>query len=92
MMSTAKRIWTTGFYWIGVAMTLACFAFILAGNTDLVWRFEHAGFPLSWAFAGVAVLAFLGAEFSQSASSRPGGAEDLSSQLSPELAAAESEN
>ena len=89
-MSTAKRI--SSFYWIGVAMTLACFAFVLAGNTDLVWRFEHRGFPLSWAFAGAAVLAFLCAEFSQSAYSRPSGAADRSSQVSPELAAAESES
>ena len=89
---SAKRIWTTGFYWIGVAMTLACFAFVLAGNTDLIWRFEHTGFPLSWAFAGFAVLAFLGAEFSQPAFSRSGGAEDRNSQLPPELAAAESES
>ena len=91
-MSTAKRIWTTGLYWIGMAMTLACFAFVLAGNTDLVWRFEHTGFPLSWAFAGFALLAFLGAEFNQPAFSRPGGAEDRSPQLSPEMAAAESES
>jgi hypothetical protein len=91
-MSTANRIWTTGFYWIGVAMTLACFALVLAGNTDLVWRFEHTGFPLSWAFAGFAVLAFLGAEFSQPTVSRSGRAADRSSQLSPEMAAAESES
>ena len=90
-MSTVKRIWTTGFYWIGVAMTLACFAFVLAGNTELFWRFEHRGFPLSWAFAGAAVLAFLGAEFCHSAFSLPSEA-DLNSQLSPELAAAESES
>ena len=89
-MSTAKRI--SSFYWIGVAMTLACFAFVLAGNTDVVGRFEHRGFPLSWAFGGFAVLAFLGAEFSRSASSRPSGAEDRSMQVSPELAAAESES
>lgn len=91
-MSTGKRIWIAAFYWIGVATTLACFAFVLAGNTDLVWRFEHTGFPLSWVFAGFAILAFLGAEFSQPAFSRPGSAEDRSSQLSPEMAAAESES
>jgi len=88
-MSTAKRIWTAGFYWVGVAMTLACFALILAGNTELVWRFEHKGLPLSWAFAAAAVLAFLAAEFSHSARSAPSKAEDRSSQLSPELEAAE---
>jgi len=61
-MSTAKRIWIAAFYWMGMAMTLACFAFVAAGNTELFWRFEHTGFPLSWAFAGVAMLAFLAAE------------------------------
>jgi hypothetical protein len=86
-MSTAKRIWA-GFYWIGVAMALACFAFVLTGNTKLVWRFEHTRFPLSWAFAGAAVLAFLAAEFGQSAFALSREAEDRRSQLSPELAAA----
>jgi hypothetical protein len=91
-MSTARRILTAGFYWIGVVMTLACFAFVLAGNTDLVWRFEHKAFPLSWGFAGAAVLAFLGSEFCHSAFSLPNEAENLSPQLSPELAAAKSES
>ena len=91
-MSAAKRILTTGFYWIGVAMTLACFAFILAGNTESVWRFEHKAFPLSWAFAGAAVLAFAATELSHSVSSSPTNLEDQSSELSPELASAESES
>jgi len=60
--STAGSYWTTGFYWIGVVMAIATFALILAGNTDLLWRFEHRGLPLSWAVAGAAVLAFLAAE------------------------------
>jgi hypothetical protein len=71
-MSTVKRIWTAGFYWIGMAMTLACFAFVLAGNTELVWRFEHTRLPLSWMFAGGAVFAFLAAEFSDSTFSLQG--------------------
>ena len=62
-MSTAKRIGIAGFYWIGVAMTIACLALVLAGNTEFVWRFEHRAFPLSWAIAGIAMLAFLAAEF-----------------------------
>lgn len=89
-MSTSKRNWTAGFYWIGVAMTLAFFALVLAGNTELGWRFEHRGLPLSWAFAGVAVLAFLAAEFCDSIFSLPSEAEDRSSQLSKEWEAAES--
>jgi hypothetical protein len=76
-----------GFYWIGVAMTLACFAFVLAGNTELVWRFEPRSFPLSWTFAGAAALAFLAAEFGHYASSPRNELEDGSSRLSPELAA-----
>jgi hypothetical protein len=57
--------WTvyTGFYWIGTAMMLACFALILAGNTEPVYQFEHTRFPLSWVFAIVAIFAFLAAEF-----------------------------
>ena len=91
-MPTGKRIWIAAFYWIGVATTLACFAFVLAGNTAFVWRFEHTGWPMSWAFGVIAILAFLGAELSQSAFSLPRKVEDRSAQLSPELAAAESES
>lgn len=61
-MSTARRNWIAVFYWIGVAMTLACFALVLGGNTELAGRFEHRGFPLSWAFGSAAVFAFLAAE------------------------------
>jgi hypothetical protein len=50
------------FYWIGIAATLVCFALILAGNTELLWRFEHTGFPLSWAVGALAVVSFLAAE------------------------------
>jgi len=89
-MSSAVRSWATGFYWIGVAMALACLAFVVAGNTELVWRFEHTGFPLSWALAGAAVLAFLAFELCDYSSSLPREAEDRSSQLSPEWEAVES--
>ena len=70
-MSTARRTWIAVFYWIGVAMTLACFAFVLAGNTELTGRFEHRGFPLSWAFGGAAIFAFLAAEACHSVFSHP---------------------
>jgi hypothetical protein len=86
-MSTAKQNWATGFYWIGVAMTLACFALVLAGNTELVWRFEHKGFPLSWMFAGAAVIAFLVAEFGSSAAASVSAAQDQTSRLTPEFEA-----
>ena len=88
-MSTAKRNWIAGFYWMGVAMALACFALVLTGNTDLVWRFEHSGFPLSWAFAGAAILAFLSTEFCYSAFFVPAKVKDPTSQLSAEWETAE---
>ncbi len=88
-MSTAKRHSSAGFYWIGVAMTLACFALVLAGNTELLWPFEHTQFPLSWVFGGGAILAFLAAEFCHIPVSRPSEEEEESSQLSAEWEAAE---
>lgn len=48
-----------GFFWIAAAATVACVAVILLGNTKWVWPFERRDFPLSWALAGVAALAFL---------------------------------
>src|SRR5579872_4071136 len=65
-VSADRRSWNTAFYWTGIAMAVACVALILAGNTELAWRFEHASFPLSWAFAGVALLAFAVFEFCDS--------------------------
>jgi len=59
------------FYWIGVTTTMACFALVLARNTELIWRFEHAGIPLSWLAGVVAILAFLGAEYSDSTPTTP---------------------
>jgi hypothetical protein len=49
-------------YCAGVAMTVACLAFVLAGNTEVLWQLEHARIPLSWVFGGVAILSFLAAE------------------------------
>ena len=92
-MSTTRRNWTAGFYaglyWIGMVMTLACLALILAGNLEPVYRFEHTRFPLSWAFAAVAVLAFLAAELCHPADSFTSEAEDESSHLAPEWEAVE---
>jgi len=88
-MSTAARSWATGFYWIGVAMALACIAFVVAGNTEFAWRFEHTGFPLSWALGGGATLAFLAFELCDSSPSVPREAEDRSAQLSPRWEAVE---
>ncbi len=62
-------------------MAVACVAMILAGNMELAWRFEHASFPLSWAFAGAALLAFLAFEICEG--------EDRSAQSSLEWESAE---
>jgi hypothetical protein len=65
-MSATGRNWTasvyTGLYCVGVIMTLACVAITFAGNTGPMYRFEHSGFPLSWAAGCVAILFFLAAE------------------------------
>jgi hypothetical protein len=79
-VSAAQR----SFNWIGVVLALACFAAVVAGNTELVWRFEHSGFPLSWVLAGAAILAFLATEFCDSTASLPDEAEGASSQFSSE--------
>jgi hypothetical protein len=82
-MSTTGRNWIAGcyagFFWMGVAMTLACIALILAGNTETFYRLERTSFPLSWAFAGVAVFEFLAAEVCHHADSRAHDAEEGSS-------------
>jgi len=91
-MFTNDQKWATfsaGLYWIGIVMTLACLGFIVAGNTDLLYRFEHTSFPLSWAFAGFAVLAYLGSEFCGPADFLEREAEDENSQFVPEWEAVE---
>jgi uncharacterized membrane protein YdjX (TVP38/TMEM64 family) len=92
-MSLSRRFYSIA-YWIGMAMSLACVVLVVAGNTELLGRFEHGGFPVSWICAGAAVLAFLVAEACHSAFSRPkpvpSPAEDRSSQLALEWEAVES--
>jgi hypothetical protein len=92
MMSTARRNWTNGFYWIAVIMTLACFALVMAGNTELAVRFEHRGFPLSWGFGVAAIVAFLAAEACHTASSGATDTEDRTSPLASELEALKSQS
>ena len=89
-MSTIRRNWIDIFYWIGVTMTLACLAFVFAANTELAGRFEHRGFPLSWAFGVAAIIAFLAAEASHTASVGTTETEDRTSPISSELEAVES--
>jgi hypothetical protein len=89
-MGTVRRNWIDAFYWIGVTMTLACVAFVLAGNTGLAGRFEHRGFPLSWALGVAAIIAFLAAEACHTASAGTTGTEDRTSPIASELEAVES--
>jgi hypothetical protein len=70
-MSTEKGNLSAGAYWTGMAMTLVCLALTLAGNTGLIWRFEHRSLPLSWAFGCAAIFAFLVCEFCQRAFPNP---------------------
>lgn len=70
-MSSARRKWIAAFYWIGVALAVACVAVVVAGHTERFSLLERIGFPLSWAFAGIAGVAFLAAELCHSIASRP---------------------
>jgi hypothetical protein len=75
-MSTIRLKWAAGFYWVGVAATLACIGLVAAGSTEAVHRFEHTSFPLSWALAGIAMIAFLAAELSRSEKKPASAAKD----------------
>lgn len=59
MNTFKRRLWAVRFYWLGVVMTLASIALVLAGNTKLIYPFEHTSFPLAWKLAAIAVVAFL---------------------------------
>jgi hypothetical protein len=59
----SKRKLNATFYWLGMALSVACISLVLARNTELLWRFEHADFPLAWASGLIAILAFLAAEY-----------------------------
>jgi hypothetical protein len=50
------------FFWIGVACAAASIVAVAANNTLFISRLEHRTVPLSWAFAGAAVIALLIAE------------------------------
>jgi hypothetical protein len=68
---------------LGLVMTLATLALILAGNTEVAYRFEHTGFPLSWGFAAIAILAFLAAEICQPGDSPAREAEQQEAEPEP---------
>lgn len=50
-------------YWAGVALAFACLLLLVVSNTDIGWRLEHADLPASWLAGGLAILAFLAAEY-----------------------------
>ena len=81
MRTTRRTAGFYAFYWTGVVMAFASVAVVLAGNTEPVYRFEHARFPLLWAFAGVTVIAFLAAELCLLAAVRNDKPEEGSSQV-----------
>ncbi|MDP8990789.1 MAG: hypothetical protein M3N41_12005 [Acidobacteriota bacterium] len=70
-MSSAWRKWIAGFYWIGVALAVACVAVVVAGHMARFSALERIDFPLSWAFAGMAGVALLAAELCHSIASPP---------------------
>ena len=87
-MSTTRLKWAVGFYWAGVVTTLACISFVALGNTEAVYRFEHTSFPLSWALAGIAMIAFIVAELCPSEKSLQSTAQYRASEPGPEPTAA----
>jgi hypothetical protein len=46
-------------------MTVGSIVLVVAGNTELIGRWNDTGFPLSWGFAIAAIVAFLAAEASE---------------------------
>jgi hypothetical protein len=54
-------------------MAAASVAVVVAGHTARFWRIEKIDFPLSWAFAGVAAVAFLAGELCDSLASKKDG-------------------
>jgi hypothetical protein len=62
-MSANRQRTTVTLYWMGIIRSVLCVALTCMRNTELVGRFEHAGFPLSWAAGVMAIIAFLAAEY-----------------------------
>ena len=70
-MSSARRKWITGFYWLGVLMVVLTVAVVAAGHTERFGKIERFDFSLTWACAGIAFVALLAAELCHSVSSPP---------------------
>ena len=77
-------------YWIGVTMTLICLAFVMAGNTELVGRFEHRASPYRGRWGSALYSALFATEGCYTASSGATGT-DRTSPLVSELEAARPE-
>ena len=84
-MAAAQRVLN----WIGVVLTVACLAAVLAGDTELIGRFEHAALPLSWVLAGGAAIAFFATELCDPERPEAEADEDSSGQFSSEWQMAE---
>ena len=79
-----------------MALTLGCFALVLAGNTEFGWMFEHSRLPVSWILGGAAVATFLVADlchraFSDDVEEAPVQSESLEAKTWLELTGAEAE-
>jgi hypothetical protein len=83
-MTVQQRV-TDTFYWIGMAMSVLCIGLESARNTELVWRLEHANFPLSWAVGLMAILAFLASEYWYPAPSKVRATRDVPAEVSESL-------
>lgn len=83
-LSPTRRTWVAGFYWIGVVMAFSCIALVLFSSSEVIHRFEHTDFPLTWVFAGIALLSFLAAELCSPEKSLSREAEDKNPSIAVE--------
>ena len=65
---TESSVFATICYWFGILLSVGCLALILTGNTEVIWRYEHTGIPVSWVAGMCAILAFLAFEYFESRS------------------------
>ena len=63
----AELVVQDAFYWLGVALAGACLVLILAHNPEIVLHYNQTGIPLSWIAGAASILAFLAAEYCDSA-------------------------
>jgi len=80
-MSANRQRTTFTLYWMGITMSVLCVALTCMRNTEPVGRFEHAGFPLSWAAGVMAIIAFLAAEYCEPVPARQPAPVEVSQSL-----------